>query len=283
MLGTPADILRTFKTMSTDWPEQPGPARMEQMKCFLRCDIIWQDEYFSENMKSEICSEKLKYLYYTFTKDLKILHIRDRCFHCYNVVRQTKEKTPDTKTDILLHMWKEGRVRPWRAFVVRFGSDIEEKNIFYGGLDIHRVQVFHHKLNQLGIIVYQSFWLGSCRVGYFLWWKVNMEYVIICMCLDFGQQSVFIIFFSCFTCVGGLGTMAAAAMCTGLGAPAEKKCYGFAYLQTLSIEPPFQIFRWCQKPKVAGNQISFHLKYSFIYFHPLSSILAFSSISSSIL
>ena len=127
MLGTPADILRTFKTMSTDWPEQPGPARMEQMKCFLRCDIIWQDEYFSENMKSlclnklyhfsenmksEICSEKLKYLYYTFTKDLKILHIRDRCFHCYNVVRQTKEKTPDTKTDILLHMWKEGRVRP---------------------------------------------------------------------------------------------------------------------------------------------------------------------------
>ena len=106
-----------------------------------------------------------------------------------------------------------------------------------------------------------------------------MEYVIICMCLDFGQQSVFIIFFSCFTCVGGLGTMAVAAMCTGLGAPAEKKCYGFAYLQTLSIEPPFQIFRWCQKPKVAGNQISFHLKYSFIYFHPLSSILAFSSIS----
>ena len=37
--------------------------------------------------------------------------------------------------------------------------------------------------------------------------------------------------------------MAVAAMCTGLGAPAEKKCYGFAYLQTLSIEPPFQIFR----------------------------------------
>ena len=85
--------------------------------------------------------------------------------------------------------------------------------------------------------------------------------------------------FSCFTCVGGLGTMAVAAMCTGLGAPAEKKCYGFAYLQTLSIEPPFQIFRWCQKPKVAGNQISFHLKYSFIYFHPFSSILSFSSIS----